>query len=241
MPRRISDEIRFDVGIAPFSRTTGNTTGRYYKVDGYHNFLAILQTGAVALTKKAKIELIQATSAAGAGAKAVTGAPLGEAVGGVLDTAETLTLATVLAAEAITINGLVFTAHATVTNKSLRQFSIGGDDTVDAAALASCINDPQYGVPGVLATPAAAVITLVPASRYGKAITCTTIPSTITVACTETQAYAEATIHAMDLAGGFKWIACKVTTDATILVGATLLRSHAKHSPVQAVGAGLSV
>jgi len=72
----------------------------------------------------------------------------------------TITLATFLATGMITINGLVFTAHATTTTKSARQFSIAGTDTQDAAELVSCINDSTYGVPGVMASNAAGVVTL---------------------------------------------------------------------------------
>ncbi|MDD4868524.1 MAG: CehA/McbA family metallohydrolase, partial [Mycobacterium sp.] len=47
-----------------------------------------------------------------------------------------------------TTSGLTFTAHATTTTVSARQFSIAGTDAQDAAELATCLNDATYGVPG---------------------------------------------------------------------------------------------
>jgi hypothetical protein len=59
----------------------------------------------------------------------------------------------------VTINGVVFTAHATVTTKASRQFSISGNDTQDGDELAACINDATYGVPGVTAANSTGTIT----------------------------------------------------------------------------------
>lgn len=81
-------------------------------------------------------------------------------IAGSLDTTFELTLATVLAGDTVTINGLTFTAHAAVTTPALREFDISGIDSADAVELATCINDATYGVPGITATPAGAVITL---------------------------------------------------------------------------------
>lgn len=81
-------------------------------------------------------------------------------VAGSVDTTLTLTLVAVLADDTVTINGLVFTAHATTTTPALRQFDISGVDADDADELALCINDATYGVPGVSAVALAGVITL---------------------------------------------------------------------------------
>ena len=64
----------------------------------------------------------------------------------------TLTLATVLANETLVINSDTFTAHATVTDTTLQQFSISGNDIADAGELVTCINDATDGVSGVTAT-----------------------------------------------------------------------------------------
>jgi len=72
----------------------------------------------------------------------------------------TITLATFAAGSTVTVNGLVFTGHASTTTVANREFTIAGDNTADAAALAVCINAATYGVPGVTATSALGVVTL---------------------------------------------------------------------------------
>ena len=74
--------------------------------------------------------------------------------------APTITLASAQANDTVIVNGLTYTAHASTTTVASRQFSIGGDDTADAAALVTCLNDATYGVPGVTATSALGVVTL---------------------------------------------------------------------------------
>ena len=67
-----------------------------------------------------------------------------------------LTLASVLAATTVTIDGVTFTAHASTTTVANREFRMNQTDTLDAAELVTCINDSTYGVSGVVATLGAA-------------------------------------------------------------------------------------
>lgn len=97
-----------------------------------------------------------------------------------------LTLATVLAGETVTINGLTFTAHADTTTPADREFDISGTDTQDAAELVTCINDPTYGVPGVVASSALGVITLVATNPGRDAIVITSGHDTFGIAYTST-------------------------------------------------------
>jgi len=99
-------------------------------------------------------------------------------------TAQTLTLSSVQAADAVTINGLTFTAHATVTTAANREFSISGDDAADAAELESVINDGTYGVPGVTASADGAVVTLTADDGVHTAVAVTDAAGTITAAVT---------------------------------------------------------
>lgn len=73
----------------------------------------------------------------------------------------TVTLASVLAADTVTINGLVYTAVAGAKANNT-EFSIDGTDTVDAADLVDSItNDTRQGtLADVSATNAAGVVTL---------------------------------------------------------------------------------
>jgi hypothetical protein len=94
----------------------------------------------------------------------------------------TLTLATVLNAQTCTINGVVYTAHT--NTQANDQFSISGDDTADAAALALAINNSTTaGSAEIVATSSGAVVT-VKARRGGIAgnlITVAVSNATITI------------------------------------------------------------
>jgi hypothetical protein len=82
----------------------------------------------------------------------------------------TLTLASIVDGETLIVNGLTFIAEDTEDDAlaSARKFYTGGaDDTADAVALAALINNASYGVPGVVATSALGVVTLVPRAETG--------------------------------------------------------------------------
>jgi len=66
--------------------------------------------------------------------------------------ADVIKLFSVPVGTTVTINGIVFTAHADTTTPANREFSIAGDDTADAAALNGLINDATYGVTAVKGT-----------------------------------------------------------------------------------------
>ena len=188
----------------------------------------------MAKTKTTKIELLQATNAAAGSAKAVSGAEA-TITANTLVTELTITLATVLADETITINGLVFTAHTDTTTVANREFSIAGNDTADAGELVTCINDPTYGVPGVTASNAAAVITLVSTVPGATVITAASTDLTFTVATTKAQAYVG--IDPMVLDTGFSHVAVKVTSTATGTVAAVFIRGKSRKVIAQKVGA----
>ncbi|GAI80192.1 unnamed protein product, partial [marine sediment metagenome] len=146
-----------------------------------------------------------------------------------------ISLDTVLAGEEIVINGLTFTAHGTVTDTTLRQFSISGDNSADAAELAICINDPTDGVPGVLATAAVAVITLTSTIPGATLLTVTSTDATFTISTTEAQCYVD--LESLALDAEFTHIAAKVTTTAASNVAVMLLRYHSRKKITQKMGA----
>ena len=92
----------------------------------------------------------------------------------------TTTLATFLVDGTITINGLVFTAHVDTTTVANREFEISGDDTADAGELVTCINDATYGVPGITATSALGVVTLISIDPDQTVITVSSNPDNAT-------------------------------------------------------------
>ena len=144
----------------------------------------------------------------------------------------TLTLATVLAGQSVTVNGVTFTAHASTTTAANREFSISGTDDADVTALAGLINDPVYGVLGVVASVASNVITICGVEPGAVLVTASASAATVTVATTEHRAAVELSHFDLDKAGGFKWAAVKVTTTANTNVAGILLRGQFREGSI---------
>ena len=247
MKQRITEEIKVDIGLASQALNNSNATGKYHPIKDYPKIAAVLSGGAMAATKTSKIELLQASDNAGTASKGIptTAAQeaLAEIAANALVTEMTITLATFLVAGIITINDLDFTAHVDTTTVADREFDISGSDTLDAAELCVCINDPTYGVPGVTATSALGVVTLVATEPGEEVITVSSVPSdaTCVLATIEAQAYVEIDTRKIDKAEDFTHVAVKVTTTADTVVAAELLRGNARYSPDQKVGASATI
>lgn len=231
------ESAKIDVALVPAVLNNTNITGLYFPMKDFFKALAILQVGAMAASKVVTLELWGGVGPLGIGAALITGATC--TVGAnVLVSKATLFPVSVLAAQTVTINGLVFTAHATTTTPANREFSVSGDDSADAAALAGLINDATYGVPGITAVASAGTITLTATEPGVVTITLAQSDATVTFATLEAQAYVE--LDNMDLTAGFDHVAAKVTSTANGIVSVLLLRSP-RDSAVQKVGAGASV
>ena len=235
---RMIESAKVDLGVAPQTLSNSSVTGNFYEAKDYRRALALLQVGALAATKTAKIEVFEAQDAAGTGAQLITGAAATIAANTAVSEM-TIALATVLAGEAITINGMVFTAHATVTTPASREFSISGNDTADAAELATVLNDATYGVPGITATANSGTITLKSTVPGETTITASSAASTFTIATTKAQAYVD--LDGLPLSAGFSHIGCKITSTGNGGVAALLMRGNARGPITQRVGASAVV
>lgn len=229
-----SEAVKYDVAVAPASLVTTDATGRYFDMRQHRRAVVVFSAADMAATNTVICQVREAKDAAGTDAADLTGATATITANSRANIV-TLTLATVLNTEAVTINGLVFTAHTNTTTKATRTFSISGDDTADAVELGACINDATYGVPGVTATPAAAVVTLTSTVPGNTTITIGSPAATITPATVEAIGYIE--LQHGDLDPGFTHVAVKLTSAGTIVTGATLLRSEPVAGTSQAVAA----
>jgi len=230
--QRIYEDVKFDIGQVSIPLDNTNITGKYHPLAEHRCALAILSGGAMAKTKITTIEIMEAKNAAAGSAQSLKSATITSNI----KVAElTITLATVLAGETITINSLVFTAHGTVTDESIRQFSISGTDTADAVELLKCVNHAVYGVPGITGTNAAAVITLVSTIPGEQVITAVSTDATFTVVTVSAQAYCD--LDGLELTAGFSHIAVKVTTTATSNVAVVLIRYSSRKAIAQKMGA----
>jgi len=234
-----------DVALVPQTINNTNVTGKYFDMSGHRKALFTALIGAIAATKTVKLEVLQATDATGTGAKGIPSDAGQTATATVTAntkvTEMTITLASVSAADTVKINGLTFTAHANTTTASKREFKIDGDDTADAAALATLINDDTYGVPGVTATASAAVITLKSTVPGETVITVSDQSATITPATTQAMAFVEVDVSSLDIANGYQYLAAKVTSTANGIVGVDLNRGDGRFETDQKVGAYASV
>jgi len=235
---KLYEGVKIDIGLVSQALNNTNAIGKYHNMQEFRKAIAILSGGAMAKTKTTKLEIFEATDNAGSDTVLIAGASA-TITANTLVTELTITLATVLNGETITINDLVFTAHTDTTTVANREFSIAGTDTQDAAELVTCINDPTYGVPGITASNAGAVITLVSTEPGETLVTAATTDTTFTVATTKAQCFAE--IDHLDMSDGFTHIACKVTTTANSNVAVVLLRGVPRKAVSQKVGASAAL
>lgn len=230
----LSEAIKIDIALTSAS-LNGAGTGAYYKMDKYGKALFVWEVGAMAAAVTSVGQVMQAKDAAGTDAKVITNnAATITANTGVA--AATLTLATVLAGDTVTINGLTFTAAAAADLPN-RIFSQAGDDTADAASLAAAINHATAGVPGITAASNLGVVTLTVDEPGETTITITDAAATITPATLRAIGYVECDASFLDDVNGFTHVALRVTNSAATQTGAILLRGQGRFSPVQKVAA----
>jgi len=125
------------------------------------------------------------------------------------------TCASVEAGDTLTVNGLVFTAHATTTTAANREFAMnGGTNALVAAQLVTVLNDATYGIGPAIATQGAATgevliqpFTLYPTAAYpapvvtssnGTRLAVTTLASAPNVIATATGASAVVTLKSSE-------------------------------------------
>lgn len=235
----LKERLKINVGLLTQTLNNTNATGPYYPIRDFERALFVVSAGAAADTKTTKLEIIEARDAAGTGAQALANASatFTSPTGG---TKATVALATVLAGQTVTINGIVFTAHASTTTVANREFSIGGTDTQDAAALETCINDATYGVPGVTAAASTGTITLTSTVPGATTISLAASNAAFTLATVEHVVAVE--VEGDAISPGFTHLAAKVTTTGNTPVGVLCVRGDARLLPVsQAVGASAAV
>lgn len=230
--KRLSDSLKIDIGLASQALNNGNATGSYFDMSMWRQALAVLSVGAMAATKTAKLEFLQALDATGTGAKGIP-SDVGQLATATI-TANTdvseLTIDTTAGANGntVTINGVLFT-QAAATDAAQRQFA-------NAAGLVTCINDATYGVPGVTASANGAVVTC-NGGEPGEVLVTATGHANFIIATTKALAFIELNVSQLDIANGYGYIGTKVITSADTAVCVSLLRGLGRFSPIQKVGA----
>lgn len=252
---KLNERLKVDVGLIPQTINNNNATGDYYDVRGWEKIRAIVMDGASVVNKTTKVEFLQATDAAGTGAKVVKQS---NASTGTESSATSVAAAAKLSAvtectvalssagngETLTITDTdgtdyVFTGHTDTTTASKREFAVDGNDTQDCTALVGLINHATYGVPGITAVDGGAGAMTLKVSDKGEG-TFSVATSTVThfvPAITKQVLISEVDVLDLDLSGGFYYVAVKITKAGNGIVGAVLERTHAQRLPEQAAAA----
>lgn len=80
----MNEELEIVSAVAPQDIGTADVTSSYYSMGGAAQILVTLTTGDLTAAETASVQLLQATSSAGAGAKPLTTASIFEATSGAL-------------------------------------------------------------------------------------------------------------------------------------------------------------
>jgi hypothetical protein len=237
MSKGIAGTFKIANAMLPLSLNGASATHKFFPVNAYHRVLFHVFGSAASIADAVTMicQTMQATDAAGTGAKAVTN-NVATATVPVGVVAANVTLLNAAAGSAITINGLTFTGAA-ATNTALRQFKADGNDAADCTALISCINDATYGVPGVTAAEGVNDSIDLTISEPGEAtITITNADAVFTPIATAMEALVEVDLGALDIAGGFDHVGLRVTNSAAITTVTTAI-FDGRYAPLQKVAA----
>lgn len=227
MAKLLSEINKVDIAIVPASFNNAST-GTYYNMGLRNKALFVWEVGAMAAAVTSIGQVMQAKDAAGTDAEAITN-NAATITANTKVAAATLTVAAVQAADAVTINGITFTAAADA-DLANRKFAVGANNPACATSLAAAINHATAGVPGVTASAAQAVVTLISTEPGEVTITITDAAATITPATLRAIGYVECdTAYLKD---GFNYVALRVTNSAAAQTGAILVRGENRYSPL---------
>lgn len=221
---------KINAALKPQALNNTNVTGDYFSMKMARKVLFKLDIGAMAAGNTATLSLMQATDASASGAKVVTDASA-VITANTKVTKVTVDLSLVANTDTVTINDVTFT-KAAATSAADRQFA-------DAAGLVTCITNDTYGVEGVTATAAGAVVTVKSLEPGEKTVTVSrvNVAGTITLATLEAQAAVEIDNFALDVNNGFDYVAAKVATTANTVIGVQIIAGDERFEPEQAMAA----
>ncbi len=241
---KIVEHSKIDVGVAPTSLATTSKTGPYYSLAKYAKAAFLFTVAAMADGKTVVAQVMQATSAAAGSAKVITGA-LATITAPLLASKLLITTTTVVDGNLITItstkNGIatvqIFTCEDTTPVAADGEFASGANDTAAMVNLAAVVNAL---LPDLLAVPSTNTLTLT-ARKPGECVVSTSDENaTMVPSIVEATGYVEVDGVMLDDDNDFNHVALKLTTDATIVAGAELVREGERYSPKQNVAAALS-
>ena len=234
--RRLMEEWKIDTAVGADNYSITNTTGPYFNMEQFNEAHFTLSVGALAATKKAKIEIYQAKDAAGTDAEIVKDVAGDNIVAEVTANEKvqsvTIALAATGALDTVTINGVTYTRDTkSVANKKF----------TTAADLKECIDEHQ---PELKATVATTNVTVEYADTGMGTVTVSRedVGGTITLSTNSAIVLASMMREYMKSNDGFTHLAAKITTDGVSKMAVQLYRGNtARYAPIQASGASVMV
>ncbi len=227
---RMRDLFKPDFGLCQ-ALPAGNVTGRYYGMNLGERIKATLIATTLEAGATMDLELLQATDAAGTGAKGIPTTvgqlakatitanqkiTAGQVVVGLVVAGDLLQIKTYK--DGVLVDDITFTCAA-ATDATKREFA-------NAAGLETCINHAIYGVPGVTAVNVAGTIGLTVDEPGELTMDIISPDATLTLSTLQAVAYVELAAHRLDLANGFCHVAPKVTTTgAATVIGVLVERA----------------
>lgn len=260
MSKRISDDVKVDIAIAPVQATSSQTS-RYFKLDKYDRALfvwAITPVGASAIVTTSIGTIMQAKDASAATSATALASSTAILSLGTKAHEFTITPATISAADTFAITGydlngeaktaLTFTAADGGTagaTASDREFSINdtaagtGIVSNTCTQIAAILNNATYGVPGLYATASSTNVTCRPVEDGENMFTLTSSSTTnLTLATTKAYGMCQVNGSSLTLSSDFTHVALNVNNQISAWTSAIVIRAGRKvHMPVQMVGA----
>ena len=237
--KRPSELARYDAAVAP-QETASDITGNWLNMAGHSHVTFVMEVGAMAKAATCKLEVHQAKDRDGDDEEQMKESD------GTTDLEVTVTsptkvqaakiaLDTVVATNAVKVNGLTFTGDDTPTDAD-REFDTSGSDAAAATSLAAIINHADYGVPGVHAAASGDDVLLYPdGTDEETTITLSDDTANITISALKAVAMVDVPVGA--LKDGFGFVTAKVVNSAEMPFSVLAVRAPSRYSPKQNVAA----
>lgn len=242
MSKLLSEALKIDTALADQQIPAAATDSDFFRMDLYRKALFAVSVGAMATGDTIAIAVREAEDAAGTNAQALdigtiaVPNPIADTITANTDVAEaTLTAAACAPVDTCVVNGLTFTGAAAADLPNRVFLANAGDNNATAASLAAAINHATAGVPGVLATANAAVVTLTATEPGDIAITVVGTAVRLVAATVKAVAYLE--VDGAYMTEDYTHLAVRVTPTAATNGSVKLLRGEARYSPTQYVAA----
>lgn len=236
--KKIAQAVKMDAGLEQLSLASTNATGEFFEMSLFQKGLYLITAGAMAATKTVVAQVRKATDALGTGAADLALATV--TITANVNVQEILVnFGTIIATDVIIINGVTYTADDTAPVAANGEFDTGADDDAAQVNLAAVIALLQ---PELLLTPDGSGGTGILTSKEPgeQTVSASSVDATIVVTTVKAQAFVEFDSNDLD-DGSATHAAIKLTTDATIITGAVLLRAGGRYDPAQKAAASLQL